>query len=419
MPGRRPTISRPPGSTGIRKLNHEGQEQTRRKLGADGTNLPIDGVPPQLCKALARGHAALSAHPGSGKTTHVPLALPARRRAGPLGPGLCYRLSIRAQEAGRPEHRAAEILQANLAPVVVELALWGVRDPFRACLTGPAPCRRLVPCGRPSSAVGLWVPSTGRERSSPAILISAQPGPSWPDLSDDWLRGHLPEWLEPWLLGKQSLAEVGDLNLRAILLSRLHGRLRERLQEQAPEGPRTPGGNSQCLDYPAGPEPVLAVRLQEMFGATETMCRTMMQLAGWQQEAGQVASRSGSYDRHPSEVQRTMKDRRRYPRKQCSQDQVVEIGDLTSGRHLGRLVNVSLDGFLLVGASPIEPESVLQLVLSTKTPDGTKHINVGAVCIWNSEANDPGTYWSGFHMIDVPPESKEFFADLLAPADKS
>jgi hypothetical protein len=50
-----------------------------------------------------------------------------------------------------------------------------------------------------------------------------------------------------------------------------------------------------------------------------------------------------------------MEDRRHYPRNQCSQDQIVEVSDLSSGWHLGRLVNVSLDGFLLVGASPIEP----------------------------------------------------------------
>jgi hypothetical protein len=114
-----------------------------------------------------------------------------------------------------------------------------------------------------------------------------------------------------------------------------------------------------------------------------------------------------------------MEDRRHYPRNQCSQDQIVEVSDLSSGWHLGRLVNVSLDGFLLVGASPIEPESVLQLSLSTKSPDGTEHINVGAVCMWSSEANNAGTYWSAFHMIDVPAETEEFFAGLLAPANES
>jgi ATP-dependent helicase HrpB len=46
-----------------------------------------------------------------------------------LGPGLCLRLWTRAQERGRAAHRAPEILQADLAGLVLELALWGMRDP--------------------------------------------------------------------------------------------------------------------------------------------------------------------------------------------------------------------------------------------------------------------------------------------------
>jgi hypothetical protein len=113
------------------------------------------------------------------------------------------------------------------------------------------------------------------------------------------------------------------------------------------------------------------------------------------------------------EVETAMDERRRYPRKQFSPDQVIEVTDSLSGRHIGRLVNISLDGFLLVGTAPIEPETVLQLVLSTSANDEDRHISLGAVCMWNSEANNPGHYWSGFHMIDVPLETAEFFAGLL------
>lgn len=73
--------------------------------------------------------------PGSGLTRLVTEPIPRASadqragRAGRLGPGVCYRLWTRAQEAGRPEHRTPEILQADLAPLALELALWGVRDP--------------------------------------------------------------------------------------------------------------------------------------------------------------------------------------------------------------------------------------------------------------------------------------------------
>ncbi len=83
--------------------------------------------------------------PGSGLTRlvteHVSRASADQRagRAGRLGPGVCYRLWTREQEAGRPEHRPAEILQADLAALALDLALWGVRDPGQLAWLDPPP----------------------------------------------------------------------------------------------------------------------------------------------------------------------------------------------------------------------------------------------------------------------------------------
>lgn len=60
-------------------------------------------------------------------------------RAGRTGPGTCYRLWTHAREVGRPEYRPAEILQADLAPLVLELALWGVRAPSKLAWLDPPP----------------------------------------------------------------------------------------------------------------------------------------------------------------------------------------------------------------------------------------------------------------------------------------
>lgn len=83
--------------------------------------------------------------PGSGLTRLVTEAIPRASaeqragRAGRLGPGLCYRLWTPAQEHGRPEHRIAEILQSDLAPLALELALWGVKDPAELTWLDPPP----------------------------------------------------------------------------------------------------------------------------------------------------------------------------------------------------------------------------------------------------------------------------------------
>ncbi|NEX19415.1 ATP-dependent helicase HrpB [Thiorhodococcus mannitoliphagus] len=83
--------------------------------------------------------------PGSGLTRLVtePISRASAEqragRAGRLGPGVCYRLWTPAQEHGRPEHRTAEILQSDLAPVALELALWGVKDPTQLSWLDPPP----------------------------------------------------------------------------------------------------------------------------------------------------------------------------------------------------------------------------------------------------------------------------------------
>lgn len=60
-------------------------------------------------------------------------------RAGRLGPGHCYRLWSQEQHRDRPQQRSAEILEADLAPLVLELALWGVTDPAQLRWLNPPP----------------------------------------------------------------------------------------------------------------------------------------------------------------------------------------------------------------------------------------------------------------------------------------
>lgn len=52
-----------------------------------------------------------------------------RGRAGRLGPGVCYRVWTKGEEGGFAPQDRAEILDADLAPLMLDLALWGVRDP--------------------------------------------------------------------------------------------------------------------------------------------------------------------------------------------------------------------------------------------------------------------------------------------------
>lgn len=91
----------------------------------------------------------------------------------------------------------------------------------------------------------------------------------WPDLSDEALLKTLELWLLPWLDDVKRLEDFRSLDLKAILLALLPWPLPLDLERLAPERIGVPSGSSIAIDYRQDP-PVLAVKLQEMFGCEET-----------------------------------------------------------------------------------------------------------------------------------------------------
>jgi len=96
------------------------------------------------------------------------------------------------------------------------------------------------------------------------------PDQGWPDVSDAWLMDHLDDWLAPWLDGLTRREHLLRLNLAAALHSLLDGRLRARLNEMAPTHLQAPSGSRLRLHYTPDQPPVLAVKLQELFGLADT-----------------------------------------------------------------------------------------------------------------------------------------------------
>jgi len=91
----------------------------------------------------------------------------------------------------------------------------------------------------------------------------------WPDVSDAALLARLEDWLLPYLGKVTRLAHFAQLDLAAMLATLLPWPLPQRLEEQAPVAVTVPSGSRIRLDYSEQP-PVLAVRLQELFGLADT-----------------------------------------------------------------------------------------------------------------------------------------------------
>lgn len=118
-----------------------------------------------------------------------------------------------------------------------------------------------------------WTPDLRQWQARVALLRDldmAQQGQSkWPDLADAALLATLEQWLLPYLSNVSRLSHFGLLDLSSILRGSLPWPLPQELDELAPTHIKVPSGSLIKLDYSES-QPVLAVRLQEMFGLADT-----------------------------------------------------------------------------------------------------------------------------------------------------
>ncbi|MCC5794120.1 MAG: ATP-dependent helicase HrpB [Chromatiales bacterium] len=140
----------------------------------------------------------------------------------------------------------------------------------------PSPDREQVRHALLQGLAGLgpdslpWTREARTLRARIALARRLQPDRGWPDLGDEALMGTLSEWLGPWLDGVSRTAQLARLDLTGVLRARLDFGLARELDRLLPTHVPVPSGSRIAIDYLAGPDPVLAVKLQELFGLAET-----------------------------------------------------------------------------------------------------------------------------------------------------
>ncbi|MER6133504.1 ATP-dependent helicase HrpB [Streptomyces sp. NPDC001815] len=103
-------------------------------------------------------------------------------------------------------------------------------------------------------------------------FVHRQVGAPWPEVSDGALHARVDEWLEPELSRARRRADLGRIDAGQALGRLLPWASGEaaRFDELAPERFEVPSGSRIRIDYADPERPVLAVKLQEMFGAQES-----------------------------------------------------------------------------------------------------------------------------------------------------
>jgi ATP-dependent helicase HrpB len=154
----------------------------------------------------------------------------------------------------RAQHRIGELVidDAPLADVdpdaVTDALLQGIRLRGLSCLP--------------------WT-DAARALQSRMQFMHAHVDNSWPEVSDEALLATLDSWLRPYLSNMSRLSHLQRLDLHGLLLGQLAWEQQRQLDQQLPTHITVPSGSRIRLDYSQCP-PVLAVRLQEMFGLADT-----------------------------------------------------------------------------------------------------------------------------------------------------
>ncbi|MBN8727170.1 MAG: ATP-dependent helicase HrpB [Xanthomonadales bacterium] len=170
------------------------------------------------------------------------------------GRRLAWNAATNAVEAFEEQRFDAIVLERRAVPVRSEEAL-------------PA----LLLALRGSGLAALpWTEHARELRARVETLRRACPEAGLPDFSDAALLATLEDWLAPHLAGKRRLDQVSAAELSGALAARLDFAQRRRLDAEAPAAVPVPSGLERRIAYAFDAPPVLAVKLQELFGLADT-----------------------------------------------------------------------------------------------------------------------------------------------------
>ncbi|ELA7286675.1 ATP-dependent helicase HrpB [Vibrio parahaemolyticus] len=165
------------------------------------------------------------------------------------------------------------------------------------------------------------------------------PEQAWPMFDEASLLDSLEEWLEPYMTLVASVKDLSKINLVEALNARLGWPLNQHLDEWLPEHYQLPTGTKKRIRYQHGHEPVLSVRMQEVFGESTSPTvalgrkRLVLELLSPAQRPLQVTSDlaafwNGSY----KDVQKEMKGR--YPKHVWPDDPANHVATTKTKRQL-------------------------------------------------------------------------------------
>ncbi|HHH46687.1 MAG TPA: PilZ domain-containing protein [Thiotrichales bacterium] len=104
-----------------------------------------------------------------------------------------------------------------------------------------------------------------------------------------------------------------------------------------------------------------------------------------------------------------MQNKRRFERKPVP-DNVLLI-DEHSGRRIGGLINLSINGLMLLAEQEIAPGTILQTRLAL--PDAPAPLQLGIEALWTQPSDLEGYHWMGCQILSISELDLDYLQDYL------
>ncbi len=140
----------------------------------------------------------------------------------------------------------------------------------RARASAPPGTEAASPTNHAAATSRTSTPARSGADAAATANTRSEPTSDWPAVNDEALLASLETWLAPWLDGITRRDHLARLSLAEALRALLSWDQQRRLDELAPSHLEVPTGSRIRIDYLDESAPVVAVRLQEVFGMQDT-----------------------------------------------------------------------------------------------------------------------------------------------------
>ncbi|MEZ9697996.1 ATP-dependent helicase HrpB [Vibrio sp. 10N.261.46.E12] len=167
------------------------------------------------------------------------------------------------------------------------------------------------------------------------------PEHDWPAMDDASLLEHLDEWLSPYLNGIKSAKGLANVSIEQALSAYLGWPLNQEIDQWLPTHYLMPTGSKKAIRYQYQSEPVISVRMQEVFGEQDSPLiaqgrkKVVLELLSPAQRPLQITQDlAGFWAGAYKEVQKEMKGR--YPKHPWPDDPATHVATTKTKRQLNR-----------------------------------------------------------------------------------